>query len=208
MCAPAKNIVGIPDGVSFEHAAVATDSIATAHHAVVAEAGVTPGSTVAIIGLGGLGMNAVQVASLAGATVFGIDIRHETFDLALAHGAAKCFTSLDEISDGLDIILDFAGTGTSTAQAVDVIKPGGRVVLVGLGAPAAEIATNQLVTKNVQLRGSIGASIAELEAVLGLIAMGALQPIVTEVPFKDVESSLRRLEAGGVTGRLFTKPGR
>lgn len=205
-CVPAKNVVAIPDGVSFEHAAVATDSIATAYHAVVAEAGVTPGSSVAIIGLGGLGLSAVEIAALAGGTVFGIDIREETFDLALEQGATRCFTNLGEISEEIDVILDFAGTGTSTAQAVDAVKPGGRVVLVGLGAPASEIATHQLVTKNVQLRGSIGASIAELQAVLTLIAKEALNPIVSEVPFDDIEGSLRRLEAGGVSGRLYTKP--
>lgn len=204
---PVRNLVPIPDAVPFTHAAVATDSIATAYHAVVAESGAEPGATVVIIGLGGLGLNGVRIAALRGATVYGVDIDPTVFDLARSQGATDCYASITEVPGTIDAVVDFAGVGTTTADAITAVKPGGRVVVVGLGAPEATIPTGSLITKNVQLRGSIGASIDELRQVLGLIADGALTPIVEEVAFDDLESALRRLEQGKAHGRLVTRPG-
>lgn len=204
--APRDILVAIPDGVPFTHAAVATDSIATAYHAVVAEAGVGPESTIAVIGLGGLGLSAVAVANTLGATVYGVDINTAVFDTARAQGATECFADVGEVPGQIDAVLDFAGMGTTTADAVAAVKPGGRVVVVGLGAPEATIPTHLLVTKNVQLRGSLGASIADLEAVLDLLAKGQVVPLVEEVPFAEVPAALARIEAGQVQGRLVTCP--
>lgn len=204
--APVANLVPIPAGVSFAHAAVATDSVATAYHAVVTEAAIETGMIVAIVGLGGLGLNGVRIAALQQATVYGVDIDRTVFDDARAQGAVDCFTTVDDVPVALDAVIDFAGVGMTTADAVTVVKPGGRVVLVGLGAPEATIPTHQLVTKNIQLRGSIGASIGELEAVLALIAEGNLTPVLEEVDFGDLPAALTRLQAGAVRGRLVTRP--
>lgn len=203
---PVRNLVRIPESVPFTHAAVATDSIATAYHAVVAESGAIPGSTVVIIGLGGLGLNGVRIAALQGATVYGIDIDDTVFGAARAQGALACFARIADIPGPIDTVVDFAGVGTTTADAIAAVKPGGRVVLVGLGAAEAIVSTHQLVTNNIQLRGSIGASIGELEAVLDLLANGSLEPLIEEVDFADLEAAIRRLEKGDVRGRLVTRP--
>lgn len=204
---PARNLVAIPDSVPFTHAAVATDSIATAYHAVVAESGAGPESTVVIIGLGGLGLNGVRVAALCGATVYGVDVDPSVFEAAIGQGATACFASITEVPGIIDAVIDFAGMGVTTADAVIAVKPGGRVVVVGLGAPEATLPTHALITKNVQIRGSLGASIDELKAVLALIADGSLTPTIEEVGFGDLESAIRRLESGDVQGRLVTRPG-
>ncbi|ANY22172.1 Zn-dependent alcohol dehydrogenase [Gordonia terrae] len=203
---PVRNLVPVPDGVPFTHAAVATDSIATAYHAVATEAAISEGSVVAVIGLGGLGLNAVRIASLLGATVHGIDIDPGTFAAAAEQGAYRCHAGIDDIEGEIDIVLDFAGVGTSTADAISAVRQGGRIVLVGLGVQEATLPTGLLITKNIQLRGSLGASVEELQAVLGLLADGTLEPVVEEVDFRDLESALRRLERGDVRGRLVTRP--
>ena len=204
---PARNLVAIPDSVSFPHAAVATDSIATAYHAVVAESGAGPDSTVVIIGLGGLGLNGVRVGALCGATVYGVDVDPTAFQTAVEQGATACFASIADVPGIIDAVVDFAGMGVTTSEAVNAVKPGGRVVVVGLGAPATTLPTHELITKNVQIRGSLGASLEELKSVLGLIAEGQLTPIIEEVDFSDLESAIRRLERGDVRGRLVTRPG-
>jgi propanol-preferring alcohol dehydrogenase len=160
-----------------------------------------------IIGLGGLGLNGVRIAALRGATVYGVDIDPTVFDLARSQGATDCYASITEVPGTIDAVVDFAGVGTTTADAITAVERGGRVVVVGLGAPEATIPTGSLITKNVQLRGSIGASVDELRQVLGLIADGALTPIVEEVAFDDLESAFRRLEQGKAHGRLVTRPG-
>ncbi|KAM0324914.1 hypothetical protein ACHAQA_007880 [Verticillium albo-atrum] len=205
--APVKNLVKLPDAVSFEEAAVATDSIATAYHAVVAEGGVTSASTVAVIGLGGLGLNGVAIAALRGARVYGIDINTNKFDQAKKVGAIDCATSLAQFSEQeFDIILDFAGAQTTVEAAVTTVRPGGTVVLVGLASEKITLTTTALVTQNISLKGSTSASLEEFREVVELLATKALKPLIEEIPFEDVPLGLERLGKGEVTSRLYTIP--
>lgn len=204
---PAKLLVALSEQVTFAQAAVASDSIATAYHAVVGEAQVANGTSVAIIGLGGLGLNAVRVAKLQGATVYGIDIDEKRFDGAIHQGAKACYRSLAELSGiTLDAVVDLAGAGTTTVAAISAVKPTGRVVLVGLAKEAFEISSHTLVMKNVQLRGSLGSTRDEYLAVLALIASKDIVPNLEEVSFADLPKALKRLEAGDTLGRLWTNP--
>jgi propanol-preferring alcohol dehydrogenase len=202
-------LVQIPDLVTFAQAAVATDSIATAYHAVIAEAGIMDQHTVAIIGLGGLGLNAVKIASLRGAKVYGIDIDRRKYVEAQRQGAIACFTRLDKgtVSElQFDVIIDFAGVDSTLNDAITSVKLGGRVVLVGLGALELRIDSKLLVTRGIEVRGSIGASLDELREVLKLLAEGHIIPILSQIEFSKVAQGLERLERGEVIGRLFTVP--
>jgi propanol-preferring alcohol dehydrogenase len=202
-----RYLVRIPEGVTFEQAAVAGDSILTAYHAVKIEAEADSDKTIGIIGLGGVGLNGVRVAALLGATVYGFDIDGSKFDSAMAQGAKACFKSLNE-AEGVkfDVIVDFAGVGTTTAQAVERVKAGGRVVLVGMGSPTMELSTLAVVTRRIQIIGSLGASMGEFEEVLELIGRGDIVPMLEEIPFADVCEGLKRVEQSEVMGRLFTRP--
>ncbi|GAY17653.1 zinc-binding dehydrogenase [Mycobacterium sp. shizuoka-1] len=203
---PADFLVKIPPRVSLEQAAVATDSISTAYHAVVTEAAIVSGMRVAIIGLGGLGLSGARIAVLRGATVYGVDIDINSFDAARPQGVTECFTSIADVPRPIDVVVDFAGVGTTTAEAALAVRLGGRVVVVGLGAELATINTVDLVTRNVRLQGSLGSSRDELAQVLGLIANGSLVPVLEEVPFDALTEALDRLDTGIVNGRLFTRP--
>lgn len=204
---PARFVVPIPGNVSFAQAAVAGDSILTAYHAVVVEAEADDSKNVGIVGLGGVGLNGVRVAALQGATVYGVDIDQTKFNEALRQGATECFTGLSDAAHiRFDAILDFAGVGTTTAEAVKAVKAGGRVVLVGMGAPAMELPTLAIVTRRIQIHGSLGASIPEFGQVLELISKGLIVPVLEEIPFMDVVEGLKRVERSEVSGRLFTGP--
>ncbi|KZL70012.1 alcohol dehydrogenase [Colletotrichum incanum] len=202
--APVKNLVMIPDSVDFAAAAVATDSVATAYHAVVAEGGVSAHHTVAVVGLGGLGLNGVAVAALRGARVFGVDLNETKFERARALGAVACATSLEVFAEEtIDVVLDFVGAQATFEAAVSTVRPGGCVVLVGLAAQSVHITTTSLVTQNISLRGSTSASIQEFREVLGLLASGALTPYIEEIPFENVPVGLELLGAGEVNSRLY-----
>lgn len=205
--APLKNLVKLPDSVSFADAAVATDSVATAYHAVVAEGCVSKSTTVAVIGLGGLGLNGVAIAALRGARVFGVDINMDKFEQARALGAVDCATSLAQFGgETFDVVLDFAGAQATVDAALTAVRPGGCVVLVGLAAQKVQITTTSLVTQNVSLRGSTSASIQEFREVLDLLASGSLKPYVEEIAFEDIPKGLDMLGRGEVNGRLYTIP--
>jgi propanol-preferring alcohol dehydrogenase len=201
------NIVRIPEGVSFAHAAVATDAVATAYHAVVSEGPVGPGKTIAVVGLGGLGLSAVRIAVLKGAVVYGVDLDTAKFALAGEIGATASASSLSAFKDvQFDIIFDFAGAGVTTSDAVLAVRPGGRVVLVGLAAKETTLNTLDMVMRRITLSGSMGASKSDLIEVLELIASKQLTPLTTEIPFLDIPKGLADLNGGKVLGRFFTDP--
>jgi propanol-preferring alcohol dehydrogenase len=203
----ANNITRIPEGVTFAQAAVATDSVATAYHAVVTEGPVKPGETVAVVGLGGLGLSAVRIAHLEGAVVYGVDLETGKFAEAKEIGARDCSSSLSNFKDiEFDIIFDFAGAGVTTSDAALAVKPGGKVVLVGIAAKETTLNTLNLIMRRITLAGSLGATKDDLDEVLELIASKQLTPLTTEIPFLDVPKGLAELNGSKVTGRLFTDP--
>ena len=124
---PRENAVPIPDGVSFEHAAIMMCSTATAQHALKL-AQLQPGESVAILGFGGLGVSAVQLAKLRGASeVNAIDIVREKLDLARSFGALTPYEM-----PSADVVLDFAGHEATTLAALRAMRPGGRLMFVAI----------------------------------------------------------------------------
>ena len=74
--------------------------------------------------------------------VYEAEIKHEIWPLSAALGVTKTVASITELSAlGLVVVVDFAGFGTTTADAIEVVRPGGCVVQVGLGVLAATINT-------------------------------------------------------------------
>lgn len=199
----AEEIIPVPDDVSFVQAAVASDSSATAYHAVRGLGEVTGDSVVGIIGLGGLGLAGARFAALSGATVYGVDINTGVVETALGLGVAKVFTDVADLDQfAADVIVDFAGFGTTTAAALHAVRPGGTVVQVGLGAVEATISTNDLVLKQVRLLGALGSGQSDLRAVLDLISTGAFSPEIEKITFEGIGEGIRRLQRGDLTGRL------
>ena len=126
---PAANAVPIPAGVSFETAAVMMCSTATAYHALRLAA-LRPGESVAILGFGGLGASAVQLARFMGASrVFAVDRVAEKLDVAKSFGAIPA--AVDELRD-IDVVLDFAGHTPTTLQALRSLARGGRIMIVAI----------------------------------------------------------------------------
>ena len=134
---PAANAVPIPDEVPFEEAAVMMCSTATAHHALRL-ASPRPGERVAILGFGGLGVSAAQLARVAGAgEVFAVDVREDKLERAAAFGA----TPLDDVHalKNVDIVLDFAGHAPTTLAALRSLAFGGRLIVVAINLRSLEI---------------------------------------------------------------------
>ncbi|KXH67811.1 hypothetical protein CSAL01_01049 [Colletotrichum salicis] len=196
----------IPDGVTFAQAAVATDVIATAY-ALVTEGQVEKSSKVAIVGLGGLGLSAVQIASHRDAEVYGVDLHRRKYPAALMPGAYCCGRSLDDFPGvKFDVIFDFAGVGITTAAAAKAVKPGGKVVLVGLTKKEATIDTHNFIAFGVHLVGSVGSSMDEVEMALQMVAKKEITPAIEEFAFGNLKNELHRLERGDTVGRLYADP--
>lgn len=125
---PERAAVLLPEGVSVEAGAVATDACMTAYHAVVDRANVQKGDAVLIIGLGGLGFNALQIALSQGARVVVTDKRQEVLDAAVRIGVPKqdivpagTPSPSDWIRDQaieIDVAIDFCGMKQTFETAV------------------------------------------------------------------------------------------
>lgn len=206
---PSGFLMPIPAGIGMAQAAVATDSVATAYHAVKGVAGLRIGERVAIIGLGGLGMNAVTIAAIAGARIYGCNRSAAKREAAREAGAHELFADAAELAGkNLDCAIDFVGINSTVNAAVAAVRNGGRVVLVGLGATEVQLPTLPLTNRQISLTGAWGSSRQELAEVLDLIASGRLSSDMEEITLDDVPEGYERLHRGEVAGRLVAVPGR
>lgn len=203
---PASRLLRVPESIPLSYAAIATDAIASSYHAVAIEGNVQAGMTVAIIGLGGLGMPGLRTAVLRGAEVDGFDLVEAKFEEAIALGARKCWTGILDADVQYDVVVDFVGSNKTVNDSISRVKDGGRVVLVGFSPGNVEITPSVLITRSIVLVGSAGASVADLEEVFRLLAKGELFPTATEIQFEDIPEALKQLSQGGVHGRQWTKP--
>jgi len=198
------NLVRLPDEVSFELGAMATDAGLTAYHAMVAVGGAAKGKKVGVIGLGGLGYIGARVAVLLGAEVYGADVNPAARALKDEIGLAGVGESITEFADkGLDVIVDYAGFGTTTSQAIESLAEFGTLVQVGMGRLESTINTYPIIINQLTIRGSKSGTKEDLEALYALMKSGDLNPPINLITHEEIPASLDRLREGGVVGRLI-----
>jgi Zn-dependent alcohol dehydrogenase len=185
-----SQVVPIPDDMPLEVAALLGCGVVTGAGAVLRTAEVEPGSTVAVIGTGGVGLNAVQGATLAGARiVIAVDLVPEKLEKAKAFGATHTVDSGSEdlaaaVSEltagrGLDHVVVTAGSAPAVEQALGLVADGGAVVLAGMpGGPRASIDPEELAHRGLRLLGSkVGSTRPQLDipAFVALYRAGRLK---------------------------------
>ncbi len=198
---PARNIVPVPDQVPLDHAAVIMCSSATSLHAL-RKGRTAPGDQVAVFGVGGLGMSAIQLALLEGAAaVYAIDVDSRKLEQAAALGAVPVAATSHPVDalrkqGGMDVALELVGSAQVMQQCLDSLAPMGRAVAVGLTADTVPVGPyTDLVTGESELIGSSDHLRSEIEELLDHAAGGnlALDGIVgRHIP----------LEADAVNGAL------
>ncbi|MGJ9459892.1 zinc-binding dehydrogenase [Oceanobacillus sp. CF4.6] len=198
---PAELLVPLPDEVSWDQAATATDAGMTSMHALNL-GGVRKGTKVGIIGAGGLGSLAIQFALGMGAEVFVAEINEKAHDNIRKYGNLEIATSITEFADrDLEVIVDYAGFGTTTAEAIEAIGMGGTVIQVGLGREKANISAQSVVLKKLRYLGSLGGTTEDVANVLNLIAEGKVKSNVTTISFDQIGDTVEKLAQGEITGR-------
>lgn len=207
---PADQLVLIPAGIAWRDAAVHCDAGLTAYHAV-RRSRLTMGETALVIGVGGVGSYAVQLAKLAGARVIAVDRLQTKLDWARDLGATEAVCS-DEVSrtvrdltdgGGVDCVMDIVGTEQSFATAIDAVCAGGRIVVVGYTSDSFPLSGKRLAQNELEVIGSRAGSRKELGVALGLTAASLIRSIVTDTaPLNLVNEALDKLRRGEVVGRL------
>ncbi|MFS0764611.1 Zn-dependent alcohol dehydrogenase [Peribacillus sp. 1P06PB] len=143
---PEMACVKLPAEMPFAQASLIGCGVATGYGAAVNAAGVTPGSTVAIFGIGGVGVNAIQGAHIAGASkIIACDVKSANLEIAKQFGATHTINSaevdveaaLKELTRGLGVhfAIDCSGHTVATESAWKSTRKGGTVVVVGAFNP-------------------------------------------------------------------------
>ncbi|WP_326755195.1 zinc-binding dehydrogenase [Streptomyces hirsutus] len=198
------NLVRLPEELSFEMGAMATDAGITSYHAMVTVGGMKEGMRVGVIGLGSLGGLGARVAALKGAEVYAADIDPSTRESAAEIGLAGVTESITEFADkDLQLIVDYAGFGTTTAQAVETLAKFGTLVQVGLGRLEATVNTQAIIFKQLRILGSLSGTQQDLAEFYELMRSGELNPPINRITPAEIPHGLERLRKGGVVGRII-----
>ncbi len=210
---PARNAVPLPDEVPFAHGAALMCSSATSLHAL-RRGRLAPGETVAVIGIGGLGISAVQLARALGALeVFAVDFDESKLAAATRHGAVPIRAARPDADGtdapdavaglraatggrGCDVVLELVGSPRTMRQALQMCAVHGRAVIAGLSRTPMELDSyRELLGPEAELIGSNDHLLAELPLLLELARTGRLD-------LRDVVVRTVPLEADAVNGVL------
>jgi D-arabinose 1-dehydrogenase-like Zn-dependent alcohol dehydrogenase len=206
MLAWASGCALLPEGVSFEEAA----PIFCAGYTVMSglrNASPRPGERVAVLGVGGLGHLAVQLAKAIGLETFALtgqaDKRTELRELGADEvvladtDAGKALSAVG----GADIILSTTNSAKQISAAFAGLRPGGRLINLGLADGPLTIDSMTLMFGQRELRGSSQDERSDLEEALQLLARGKIKPRIEAYPLSKVNEARERLAAGRVRYR-------
>ena len=217
---PADSLFLIPPDLAFEKAAIITDAIATPYRAITAKAKIQPGQTMAVIGAGGLGLHAVQIARALGARAFAMDINEKALTMARKVGAVNVFlvTNEDPLKEileltggeGFDVVMDFVGKPRMELLGLNLLKVAGKFVAVGYTpTDSFQVQSMKLVSRELEIYGSRSCGRKDLRETIEMVSSGKVKPVVAEFhPLTDANVALRRLEQGDLIGRAVLVPGR
>jgi propanol-preferring alcohol dehydrogenase len=218
---PARSVLRLPDEIPFEQGAILMCSSATSLHALN-KARIRPGDTVAVFGIGGLGLSAIQLARAFGASqVFAVDINPSKLVLARNLGATpidgKQTDPVKEIerltgSRGVDVALELVGLPLTMSQSVKCLAIKGRAALVGITEKTFEVAPyRELINKEAEIVGVSDHLAQELPLLLQWAGEGKLDfsHVITRsvsLEAKAVNEVLDELESFGDEGRVVIIP--
>jgi propanol-preferring alcohol dehydrogenase len=218
---PERSVFRLPDEIPFEQGAILMCSSATSLHALH-KARLAAAETVAIFGVGGLGISAIQLAKHLGARkVFAIDINPQKLELAerfdaiaVNAAAGDPVEQLREITNGrgVDVALELVGVPLTMRQAVQSLAILGRAALVGLTQESFEVAPyRQLISNEAEIIGVSDHLAREIPVLLDLVRSRELDlshGIIRTIPLEAaaVNDALDRLEKFGDDVRVVIVP--
>ena len=217
---PERNLVRIPDGVTDLEAAVASDAIATPYHACHAEAQISPGDNVLIIGAGGgVGIHMVQMARLCGGRVIAAEVGEEKMELAKTMGADEVIDARrGEVAKqaraltggrGVDAAIDIVGNAQTLQASLESLGPGGRMVIIGSKPasvygedPTFKVNPQEFMRQAQEIHGSRYVNNSEIERVLELVKHKKIKAVVNKTfPLEDAEKAHELLRKNAIAGR-------
>jgi len=211
-----RSLLPLPAGVEPVEVAPHADAGITAYHAVKKLVPrLEPGSTAAVIGIGGVGHIGLQLVRVLGAArVVAIDTDERRRALARELGADEVLGEQPDVADtvrewtngvGADVVLDFVGTDETHAAALGMLARRGLFSIVGFGGMVAYPSV-AFVSGETAITGNLVGNWIDLWELLQLHGRGAVTLRTETYPLEDVNEVLNKLREGEVTGRAVLIP--
>ena len=209
---PAYNFCPFGKNVPIHKMAILADAIGTPYHAITRLAQVKAGQDVLIVGAGGLGLHAVQIAKLCGARVVVVDTNPDALALAKHYGADAVLPvdgagqAVSELTagQGADAVIEIVGVPETLSWSLPATKSGGKLILVGY-APGRAFALDTMMMhyREYTVIGSRFVTKSGLLEVIKLVEQGKIDPVVTKtLPFAQANEALEALKKKTYLGRL------
>lgn len=217
---PAGRCVPLSPDVDLVSATIVAGTIATPLHALRRVGQVRAGETAVVIGVGGLGLHALQLAVSLGAKVVAVDVDTAKLDEAIRHGAKVAVLpeasaeAAKELTGGLgaDVAVIYVG-GPALASALDTavgaLRVGGRVVVGGYqrGIPLT-FDSMEFVYRGLTALGARSSTLADLTDAVRMVEKGMVEPLVgARLAMSNANEALALLRDGGPVGRIVLTHG-
>lgn len=181
---PAKDVLDLPESIPLAEASIIADALSTPYHAVKNRARVKPGDVVVVFGCGGVGINAVQLASAAGGYVIAVDINPRKLEWAKEFGAARTIdaSKVDRVSKeikkltggGADIAMEVIGNPRTIEEAFESVRVGGRLCVVGYTHEAISVVAGKIMFKELEIVGSLGCRPVDYVPLIRMVEEGKI----------------------------------
>jgi D-arabinose 1-dehydrogenase-like Zn-dependent alcohol dehydrogenase len=219
---PWQALTAVPDHVPIEQAAILADAVSTPSAGLTDRAGLRQGESVGLWGIGGLGVHAVMVARMVGASpIIALDPSERARERALDRGADHALDPTAEGVEqkvwkltggrGLDVAVDLYGANRVLVQADACLGRFGRLVIIGLSADPISLGSSATFGfTSHSLLGHLGYDKSHLDQLIGFVAAGRLDvagSISDVMPLDDVVRGVKRLATkDGDPIRLVVSP--
>lgn len=211
-----RNLVHLPDEISFGEGAALGCRFMTSFHGLVDRAAIRAGEWVVVYGCGGVGLSAINIAAALGCRVIGVDINPGNLELAKAMGAEFVINSretppveavMEITKGGADVAVDALGIADTCVNGILSLAKSGRHLQIGITtkneAGYIRLPVDLMVYKELQMIGSVGMAPHRFESMVPLIAQGKLAPgrmVSGEISLSEVEGVFESMTRSATTG--------
>ena len=216
--APAKNLVEMPDNIDFPEACAPLLVTLTAWRMLINRAKLQAGETVLVVGAGG-GVNsaAIQIAKMAGATVYVVasnagkaeKVRELGADFVIDRSSTDWGREVRRLTAkrGVDLVVDNVGAATLDISMA-IVARGGRIVIVGnTSGPQVQIDVRRIFGKQISLIGSTMGTPQDFRDITRLLWSGRIKTVVGEViPLSEGRRGFEIMERGEMFGKIVLTP--
>jgi alcohol dehydrogenase, propanol-preferring len=205
----ARHAFALPPEIPLVEGAIIADALTTPYHAVVNRGRVQPGDRVVVVGCGGIGLNVIQMAAALGARVVGVDLSEKKLEWARRLGAVDTLNpttvtrpdrAIRELTGGgADVALECVGTPKAQEQALNALRTGGRLVLVGYSPEAMTLNGGRVMFRELEVVGSLGCRPVDYPRVIELARQGRIrvaEMVTHRFPLADINLAFDTLRAG------------